>query len=110
MAIAVRAGELRHSLIIEAKTTSKNDYGEKSDTWSTVATVRAGIRPLYGREYVESRAIKSEVTHKIIMRYYSGLTTKHRLKFGARYFDIETIMNLEERNQLFEILAVEYAI
>jgi len=41
------------------------------------------------------------------VRYFPGLTPKHRIKFGDRVFDILGINNVRELNIGLEILAKE---
>ena len=108
MSVSVRAGELRQAIIVQVQSTSRNAYGEKDDTWTTLVTLPASVRPMFGREYVENKIAQSEVTHKIITRYYPDITTKqHRIVFNGRVLEIETLMNIEERNIMLEMLCVE---
>jgi SPP1 family predicted phage head-tail adaptor len=103
----MRAGELRHSVIIQERSTTQNSFGEEPDTWADVATVRAAIKPIQGKEFVAAKQAQSETTHKVIMRYWPGLTAKHRLKFGSRILEIEMIRNIDERNHMYELRCVE---
>jgi len=48
-----------------------------------------------------------EITHKIRIRYRSGMTSKNRIKFGSRYFNITSILNPDERNIMIDMFAVE---
>lgn len=59
---------------------------------------RVAIRQLNGQERFEAQQIQADATHEIKGRYYSGLTPKHRLKFGARTFNIVSVNNVEEAN------------
>lgn len=108
MSVSVRAGTLRHRVTIQQQATTRNDYGEKANTWTDLATVNASVRPMYGREFIEARIAQSEITHKVVMRYYPDITAKrHRLVHDSRVLNIESLMNIEERNVLLEILCVE---
>ncbi len=94
----MKAGALRHKVIIEKPTEVTNSIGEIITTWSTFATVWAEILPLSGKEYWSSKQVNSEVTGKIRIRYKSGITPKMRVKYGTRIFNIEAIMNYLEKN------------
>lgn len=92
------AADLRHSITIESASES-NVGGEVQRTWSTLVSARAKIEPLRGRELFNAAAITPEVTHKITLRYPGQtITPKMRVLFGSRYFGIEFVQNLEERN------------
>lgn len=98
----MRAGNLRHVVCVQTSTPSTlNSYGEQSSTsvWSEFATVRAAIEPLKGNERMTAMMIQSEATHNIRMRYLPGMTSKMRVKFGTRVFEIlEPPRNTDERN------------
>lgn len=95
----MRSGKLRHSIIIQQATESFNGNSELVSTWSTFATIWASIEPLVGREYYAARQVNAETTGKIRIRYLAALTTKMRISFGTRIFDIKGISNIEERNE-----------
>jgi len=78
----MRAGKLRHRVQIQERVETKDAHGGITESWSTVVTRYASIEPLSGRELFEAQKASSEATVRIKMRYYSGLTTKHRLVFG----------------------------
>jgi SPP1 family predicted phage head-tail adaptor len=49
----------------------------------------------------------NEVTHKITLRYFDGLTTQHRITFDTRVFNISQVLNTAERNLETVVLALE---
>ena len=103
----MRAGRLHKKILIESVSEVRDSRGETTQTWSTTITTRAAIAPLRGREYFEAHQENREVTHKIIIRYQSGITPKMRINFNGRYFDIESIINVEERNRELNLMCVE---
>lgn len=108
MAVNVRAGSLRQLIIIQQQVTTRNNFGEKDNTWVDLASVYASVNPLHGREFVENRIAQSEVTHRIHIRHYPNLTTKqHRIILGTRVLEIETLLNIDERNVMLELLCIE---
>ena len=103
------AGKLRHRLTVQAPSTSRDSRGRRGDTWTDVATAGAEIVALSGGEGETSRQLLATATHRVTMRYPRAyeLTTKHRLKFGSRYFNIGLIQNLGELNRMVELLCSE---
>lgn len=100
-------GSLRHRITIEEATETLTSIGEVTQTWATFATVWAKVEPLNGREYWQSAQINSEITGKITIRYLEDITTKMRIKFGSRIFNIEAILNSEEKNKEMTLLIKE---
>lgn len=85
--MAIRSGELKHRMVIQAATKASVG-GVWKDTWSPVATVWAKLWAKSGQERQMARANQAVVSHGVLMRAYSGLTTTHRLAMGARTFSI----------------------
>ena len=109
-ACKIRACDLRHSIVIQAESTTTDAGGGQSDPWASptlVAATRACIEPLKGFEVLRAMQLEAKVTHKITMRYRSGITAKMRIKFGSRILNIRSVINVEERGRWLEILADE---
>lgn len=103
----MRSGTLRHRIEIQGESVTRDSYGGETKSWTTSATVWASINPLSGRERLAAQQVNAETTHKITMRYHSGLTPENRIKFGSRIFDIEEILNTGENNVELVIMARE---
>lgn len=103
----MRIGTLRHRITIQNKTTIKDTVGQEKETWVDLATVWASIEPLKGREYFAAHAVNAENTIKIRIRYYPGLKPTHRIKYGTRIFDIQSVINVDERNIEMILMCVE---
>ena len=103
----MRAGRLRHRITIQSVGSTYDDYGDLSDSWSTLATVWAGIKPLTGKEENIAEELSGVITHSIVVRYRTGVTANNRIQFGSRVFQIESLRNWDERNIFLELLAKE---
>ena len=103
----MRAGNLRNYVTIQKPAESQDANLELITTWSTFATVWAEILPLVGREYWASRQTVSEVTGKIRMRYISGVTTKMRIIDGIKTYNIEAVIDIENRHAEIVLLVKE---
>lgn len=104
----MQAGRLRHRIEIQVASTADGSFSKsQSVNYSTVTTVWGEIRPLTGKEFVHGRANDAQVTHEVTIRYYSGLTPRHRLKFGTRIFNIVQLRDIEERNRMMIVLVNE---
>jgi len=103
----MRAGELRHRITLQTPVEAADGMGGVTTTWIIFKTVWAAIWPLRGAEYITAQQVQSELTHKVRIRYLANLTPKHRIRWGDRYFDIQSIINPDERNIYFEMMCRE---
>lgn len=102
----MRAGRLRHRVKIQAPVSTQDEYGGTAGSWTDVATVDAGIHPMSGRELLAAQAIQSSVTHEIAMRY-RVVDATNRILYGARIFNIKSVVNIDERNRDLVLLCTE---
>ncbi|MCK9325824.1 MAG: phage head closure protein [Bacteroidales bacterium] len=101
-------GRLRHRITFSHLVEGENEVGDTVLIEEPFKTVWASVEPLKGRDYFEARKIQSAVTHKIIIRYLSGITPDMKIDFKGRIFEIEgPQINPEERNKYLELYAVE---
>ncbi|MDV2503085.1 MAG: phage head closure protein [bacterium] len=97
----MRAGKLRHKVVIEKLAESADGAGGVISTWSTHATRRASIEPLSGREFFAAQQIASEVSIRVRLRYVSGVTPKMRVSYtdpddGVRLLEILNVLDQNE--------------
>jgi len=104
----MRAGKLRHRIIIQKATEAPNEYGEMVQTWGTFATVNAAVEPLRGQELWAAQAQQARVTTRIRIRYLAGVTPKMRVLFGTRLYLIDFIIDPEERHVEMQLMAEEW--
>lgn len=92
------SGRLRHSITIQSNTgTTQDTFGAETQTWATALTTWASIEQVSGSrgdEIVRGQQVAGESTHKITIRYWSSLTRNHRVLFGSRVFDINSVRNV----------------
>lgn len=85
----------------------ENTLSQTEQTLKEVKTVWASVEPTRGREYQEAQRIRPELTYKITTRYHKGITPDMLIKFKDRYFQIVSIINVRERNEMLEIICTE---
>lgn len=107
-----RPGELKHTIVIKSPTVfTESTSGGKTPDWAasaTFATARAKIEPLRGQETLDGGIQNAEVDHRIWIWYRPGVTTKQRIFFGSREFDIVQATNFREESEWLEIVAKEH--
>lgn len=106
----ITSGKLDKRVTIQqlsAASPARNDVGEPNETWVAVATVWASVEPLQGREYWAQQQIQSEVSIRLRIRYRSGLTTKMRVVYGSKIFDIKSIIDPQEKHEELQLMCSE---
>ena len=99
-------GRMRHRIAIQAKAATVDSYGEPIVSYATSTTVWGEITPLQGRELEVMTQTHGEVSHKVIMRY-TTLTPEYRLLFGSRIFEINAVLNPQEKNEALVVMCKE---
>lgn len=85
----------------------ENALSQTEQTLTEVKTVWASVEPTRGREYQEAQRIRPELTYKVTTRYHTGIAPDMLIKFRDRYFQIVSIINVRERNEMLEIICTE---
>lgn len=100
----MHANECRHTIRIEKKSVSLDAYGQQVNTWTTLVTTKASIRPAGGSsEKVSGGQMTSALTHTIATRYQAVLgapvaIAALRIVFNERIINIVSARILEEKN------------
>jgi SPP1 family predicted phage head-tail adaptor len=99
--------DFRHRIVIQNLTLTANDSGGQSESWTTFATVWAIITPKIVKEVNFAQRIEPRIDHEIVIRYLANLTTKMRIVFGARTFEIKAAIIEDEVQEFIKIMASE---
>ncbi len=106
-----RPGALRQIVTLRNPAAETYDsFGQPIPSWTTVGIFSAQIRPLAGREAIVAKQVKAEATHGITMRYLGPsvvLNPLSQLLYGSRIFGVVQVINVEERDRWYEIIAQE---
>lgn len=102
------AGLLRHRITMqEHKEIGRDQYNNPKSEWVDICRVWASIEPISGREYWASAQTQSEVTHRIRIRYRRGIKPTMRIIYQGRIFEIETIIDYQERHEYLQLMCKE---
>lgn len=103
----MQIGSMNNRIAIQAYTSVADGMGGFTNTYATWKTVWSAIWPTSARDVIQGNAPTMAVSHRIRIRYLSGLTTKHRVLFGTRYFAIVSIINPSEKGEWLDLLCNE---
>ena len=101
------SGRLRHLVTVQSNATSQDGQGQQTISWTKVDDVWAQINPVSGADYFNQSGEHADVTHKILVRHGVTVLPGYRILFGARIFDVRSVLNQLERNRYLQIMAVE---
>ena len=103
MSAMIQAGKLRHSVDVYKRGKTRSASGAATTSLLLIGSRRARIRTISGGETVRGEQVQADLTHEIQMRYWEDVTTEMSLTYtdprkGDRTFEIERIINVDERN------------
>lgn len=103
----MQAGRLRQRVRIQEPVDAQNGLGEMIRAWSTVATVWAAVEPLRGREFFDAEQVQAEISHRVRLRYRPGVDATMRVLFGSRVFQIQSVIDVDERRRELQLMCRE---
>lgn len=101
------ASKLRHRLTLEQETKIADGAGGYVRGWEEVAGLWGEITPIGGAERLESGKLQTPVRVRILLRHRGDITPAMRLVYDSRVFNIRSVINVQERDYITEILAEE---
>ncbi len=77
--------------------------GEGVTTWIDQFSVWAAIKPMVGNRRYLAQQIDARISGTVIVRYRADIIPSMRIKYGTRYFEIISVRNPDEANEMLEI-------
>lgn len=102
----IRSGLMDRLATVQTPAESANGIGEPILTWSDFATRWIAILPLSGNEQMTAMAQEGSVTHRVRMRYTSGMKPKMRLVAEGRTFEVMSVVE-RGRKEEHELMVTE---
>lgn len=93
------AGQLDKKILIQQQTMTQDEYGQQLETWITIATVYAKIKPLVGKEFILAQQISTNLSHDVTIRYRRWIKPKMRVSYLDRYFEILAVIDSDEKRE-----------
>ena len=105
----MRAGALKNSIILVDFLSSQNDFGEVTEDYYEVLHARADIRPsLSAKENYTGAVVLEIVPVDIVLRVpFIEVKGSMHVVFKNRAYDIEGVVNNNERNVLMTLRCLE---
>jgi SPP1 family predicted phage head-tail adaptor len=103
------ASNFRDYVELQTRSTTSDGMGGSVDEWSSAGNFWCKVTPLSANQRLYAKRLEENITHKIVTRYRSDLTVgiEQRILWRGRLFQIQSVIDIEERRQFLEIMAVE---
>jgi SPP1 family predicted phage head-tail adaptor len=92
-------GKLRERVTVQQATETRNAIGETVLAWSTYDTVWASVEGVSSREALDAGKIDIQISHRVRMRYLSGITQNMRLSWRNRTLEIVSLLEYGNRSE-----------
>lgn len=102
----IRPGELRERVTVQQSTSATNALGEAVLTWATFAERWAKVEGISSREALQNGQVNADISHRIRLRYLSGLTPHMRVLWRGRVLEITSVLEHYNRTE-HEVLCQE---
>lgn len=108
----MRAGRLREKVQLQKRADTRDSFGGSVKAWTTVATVRAGIEPLMGREFFQADQVNSAVSVRIVIRAgstWSAIDSTWRVvdANSGKIYAIESVIDRQLRGEMLQLMCSE---
>jgi len=100
-------GSLNKRITFQHEEKTEDGMGGYDSVWTDSSKAWAAIWPTSAKEQIQSAKETMVISHRIRVRYRSGILSSYRIKFRNRYFNIVSIINPEERNEWLDLLCKE---
>ena len=93
------AGRLRERVTVQLAAESRNALGETVLAWSTYAERWASVEGVSAREALAAGQQDVTITHRVRMRYVSGMTQNMRISWRSRTLHVVSLLEYDNRTE-----------
>lgn len=95
----IDAGKLRERVTVQIASGTTNTMGETVLAWSNSTAVWASVEGVSARESLVNAQQEIAVTHRVRLRYLSGLTQNMRFAWRNRTLEIVSLLEHGNRSE-----------
>jgi SPP1 family predicted phage head-tail adaptor len=97
--MALDPGRLRERITIQVATERRNSLGETTLEWATFAERWASVEGVTAREALDLGQVDVQLTHRVRLRYVTGMTQNMRLLWRGRVLEIVSLLEYGNRSE-----------
>lgn len=91
---------MNRQIVIQRVTETRDTIGGVVETWATLVSLWAQETPIGGSEALRANRTTATETSKFVFWYYSGLTSKDRISYNSKIWNILNIREIGLREGL----------
>lgn len=101
--------DFHQQVVFKSPSNSVDSFGQETGAETTVATRRATVKKMSGRELELANQLYAEASWKVTCRYDPSLlnSEKWNITYESRVLEIGSVINVNERNRVLEFLCSE---
>lgn len=96
-------GDLDQRITIQTLSEAADDFGQRIQTFSTLANVWAKVEERRGNEGEKGNQIVATKVVDFVIRYKTGLNERMRVVYRGNTYKIQTIINEDARKAFMRI-------
>jgi len=106
---AIMAGQCDRLATIEYTTTTKDAVGGDVPAWNTLTTCWVSLEPYRGAKNIFAQQLRPTISHSIFTPWFAtpAVDASMRITFDSRYFNIQYILDLDNRHEFYEFWVLE---
>lgn len=100
---------MSYRITLQRQATTRDEVGQKANTWTRLGDAFCSIEPISGREFLATSGEQATVTHKVRMRARDDFTLRpdDRVLYGTRVFDITAVLDEMEQGRIWTLMVIE---
>lgn len=102
----INPGELKHPIIITTTINGIDGDGIPEETSITLLETKAKILNISGKEFILADGISTKNSKRFYIRWKNiDLTSKNKIIYNNKTYNITSVSDIEEKHKYFEIVA-----
>lgn len=95
----IEPGKLRERVTVQIASGATNTLGETVLSWADSTSVWASVEGVSAREAIDAGQQETTITHRVRLRYLSGLTQQMRFAWRSRTLNIVSLLEYGNRTE-----------
>ena len=96
----IRSGKLKTKVVVEVRSSAKDEYGAKLNLYTKVYMTRANVRYLASSDLIKSGVATNIEVITVLMRYDARIKHSHFLSTKGHRFDVTGIKPSENGREI----------
>ena len=90
-------------IALEGQIETVGEGGRKTFSYPAISSVWAAIEPMARPAQIVGDQLDMVVSHRITIPYHASYLEVRQVRFGARVFDVKSLINVSELNECIEL-------